>query len=69
MYFSAVDGGWGVIYHLNRHSGESNKFVEFQVETIAQKTRGFWNGNFAFSRDDKLFLSIDDAQPGGLIDL
>lgn len=65
IYFSTVGGDRGVIYYLNRHSGESDKFIEFSVESIAQKTMGFWNGYFAFSHDDKLFLSIDDDQPEG----
>ncbi len=65
MYFSAVGHDKGVIIHLGRHSGECNQFIEFSAETIAQKTRGFWNGYFAFSHDDKLFLSVDGAQPGG----
>jgi hypothetical protein len=65
MFFSAVGGGRGVIYHLNRHRREHRKYIELSVETVAQKTRGFWNGYFAFSPDDKLYLSIDDAQPGG----
>jgi hypothetical protein len=65
MYFSAVGSDRGVIYHLNHHSGEYRKYIEFSVETIAQKTHGFWDGYFAFSHDDKLFLSVDGAQPGG----
>lgn len=65
MYFSAVAGNRKVIYHLNLNSGQWNNFIEFSVETIAQKTQGSWKGYFAFSYDDKLFLSIDDYQTGG----
>jgi hypothetical protein len=65
LYFSTVGGNRAVIYHLDRHSGQCNQFIELSVETIAQKTQGFWNGYFAFSHDDNLFLSIDVAQPGG----
>ncbi len=65
MYFSAVGHDKGVIFHLDRYSGEYDKFIELSVETVARMTRGFWNGYFAFSHDDELFLSIDDTQSGG----
>ncbi|MBU0961657.1 MAG: hypothetical protein KKD01_00480 [Proteobacteria bacterium] len=65
MYFSAIGGTEGVIYHLNRHTGITTPFVAFPFRSLADQTRGFWNGYFAFSPSDKLFLSIDSPQPGG----
>jgi hypothetical protein len=65
MYFSAIDSEEGVIYHLNRHTGEVTRSAAFSIRLLADQTRGFWNGYFAFDPSDKLFLSIDDPQPGG----
>jgi hypothetical protein len=41
MFFSAVGGGRGVIYHLNRHRREHRKYIELPVETVAQKSADF----------------------------
>lgn len=68
MYFSVVDEDRAVIYRLDRHSGKGDPWIELTVETIAQTTQGVWNGFFAFSHDDRLFLSVDGAQcPGSSI--
>jgi hypothetical protein len=65
MFFSTTTGGSGIIYQLNPHSREINRLVEFSVESLTRATRGYWNGYFAFSHDNKLFMSIDAPRPGG----
>lgn len=65
MYFSAIGGDEGVIYHLNHHTDKTTPFVTLPFRSLADQTGGFWNGYFAISPSDKLFLSIDNPQPGG----
>lgn len=65
MYFSAIGDEEGVIYNLNRHTGRTTRIVAFTFRSLADQTRGFWNGYFAFDPSDKLFLSIDAPRPGG----
>ena len=65
MYFSAVGGDEGVLYFLNPHRGETSRVVAFPFRSLAEETRGFWNGYFAFDPSDKLFLSIDGSGSSG----
>ena len=65
MYFSTIGDEEGVIYHLNRHTRRTTRFVAFSFRSLVDQTGGFWNGYFAFNPSDKLFLSIDGPQPGG----
>jgi hypothetical protein len=65
MYFSAIGSEEGVIYHLNHHTGTATRVVDLPFRSVANQTRGFWNGYFAYSPSNKLFLSIDSPQPGG----
>ncbi len=65
MYFSTVTGEEKIIYHLNPHTGRTTRFITISSQSLADQTRGYWNGYFAFSPSDKLFLSIDGPQLGG----
>lgn len=65
MYFSAVGGEEGVVYFLNPYKGETSRVVGFSFRALADETRGFWNGYFAFDPADKLFLSIDGPSGSG----
>lgn len=65
MYFSAIGDEGGAIYHLNHHNGTTTRVAALSFREVADQTRGFWNGYFAFSPSNKLFLSIDNPQPGG----
>jgi hypothetical protein len=65
MYLSAIGGEKGVIYYWNSRTGRTTRFVAFPFRSLADQTRGFWNGYFAFDPSDRLFLSIDGPQPGG----
>ena len=65
MYFSAVGREEGVVYFLNPHKGETSRVVGFSFRSLAEETRGFWNGYFAFDPADKLFLSIDGPSGSG----
>lgn len=64
MFFSAIGRDAGAIYHLMVHNRRTTRVAAFPIDLIARETRGYWNGYFAFSPADRLFISVDTGGTG-----
>ncbi|MEW6418917.1 MAG: hypothetical protein AB1480_12485 [Nitrospirota bacterium] len=64
IYFSEASGagGDGSIYRLNMIRRTATLFLEVRIAEVG----GFWAGNFAFDKEDNLYLSSGNRIPAGI---